>query len=357
MNKISNGILKLLEPGVFAGIPVKNKIFMSPMLRNRTINHIPSDLQLKYYLQRIQAGVIFSEPLSVSKQGAVKENCGGIWHKDHIDGWRRITDEIHDKGGVIFGTITHGGRTSETSFNGNSPILIPSLTKEDRDIYKEIDKDDINKIFDEFHSSVFNIKKSGFSGVHLHSSSGALLDSFLKSSTNLRTDEWGGIEGGCQFIIEIIKRLLDVFPNEKVGIKISPVDRFNDIYEDKPIEKYNYILKKVSEIKIGFVEIRESCDSHEFPLDKLKPKQQIPSCIRTFRNVINPSIQLIGNFGTKNIDDAALLIEDNYCDFISAATLYISNPNLPFKIAKKQNLLLPDPEHFYSSSEIGYTDY
>lgn len=357
MNKINNGIIKLLEPGIFCGLSVKNKIFMSTMLRNRTINHLPGDLQLKYYMQRIQAGVIFSEPLSISKQGALRENCGGIWNDDQVSGWSKITEKIHINGGVMFGTVSHAGRVSSPEYNGNNLILLPSIKNFSKDIYKEMSNDDIKRVFDEFHSSAINIKKSGFAGIHLHASSGALLDSFIKSSTNSRSDEWGGIEGGSKFIIEIIKRLVDIFPNHKVGIKLSPVDRFNDIYEEDPETKFKYLINAITKLNIGFIEIRESCNSHTYPKNKKKPKEQINSCIITFKEIIKHPIQLIGNFGTKNIDDAALLIEENACDFISAATLYISNPNLPEKIAKRQNLLLPNPDYFYSSEHIGYTDY
>lgn len=367
----SSGIQKLLSPSKLHKLSLKNKLFMSTMTRCRAEERSGKvgEIQMIYYTQRSDAGLIFSEPLVISKDGLLGKGGAGIWEDSQIDGWARINEELHKRDTVIFGTLSHGGRVSHTAYGGENAVLGPSTIevpfklKISNDILdsiptKEMTNDDIQYIFDEFYYAAKRVKKAGFDGIHLHASSGALVESFIKSSTNKREDKWGRL-GGCDFAIEILKRLKDVF-GEYVGIKIAPVDQFNCIYEEKPKQKYNYLTDELNKLDISFVEIKETSDEivYEDVFDK-KPSDQIPNCVDYFGDRIrkNNKTKLISNFGTKNINDAFDIMKEGKADYVSCATFYVSNPDLVYKVKNNKPLLRPRMEYYYTHGAEGYVDY
>jgi N-ethylmaleimide reductase len=364
-------LVKILQSVHFGKLILKNRIFMSTMTRLRADPKTCKTTKImeEYYEQRSSAGLIFSEPLIISIEGLVGYGCPGIWNDSFIDGWQRITDKVHNNNGVIFATLSHGGRISHYSFNDNQPALAPSEL--DDEFYlpltndkvlstksKEMTDDDIKYIFENFYQAAIRVKKAGFDGINLHASSGALVESFIKSSTNKRKDKWGKL-GGLEFPLTIIKIFKEVFEKDKICIKLGPVSQFNKIYENNPIKKYSILIEKLIDLEIGMIEIKETSNDIMYEEFDLKPNEQIPSCIGLFSPMIRKknNCKVIANFGTKNIQDGIFIINNDISDFVSCGSFYISNPNLPEKLIKNEELILPDPKYFYNHSPDGYITY
>lgn len=366
---MSKNMLKIFMPHQFHNLTFKNRIFMSNMTRCRAeLDTFKANKRMEtYYTQRSSAGLIFSEPLIVSQEGMWKQGCPGIWNDSFIEGWKNITDKVHEKGGLIFATLSHGGRCCRPEFNGGLQPIAPSPILLDNPLYihyklcdpyppKEMTNDEILDIIDKFHSATIRCKKANFDGILLHASSGALVETFIKSGSNIRTDKWGG-NGGCDFAFDIIKCMIDVYGKELVSIKISPVDQFNECFEENPIAKFSYFISKLNKLGIGLIEIKETDDLSHFEKFEIKPSEQIPSCIATFNQLTRKNAKLIANFGTKNIKDGIYLLESDNADFISCASFYISNPNLINKLAEGRELKLPEAKSFYSNDDEGYIDF
>lgn len=361
---------KLLAPFQLGKLTLKNRIFMSPMSRCRAdFNNKTSRIMETYYEQRSTAGCILSEPIAVSIEGLTGRAEPGMWSDEFIDGWKRIIERVNNKDGIIFGTLSHGGRASIANNYGG--ILAPSAVyskfrlenvREDPSVKeysiepKAMTLDDINRILDCFHQASIRIKKAGFNGIHLHASSGCLVESFMKSKTNKRTDRFGD---PAEFTTEILKRFKDSFDDQYIGIKIAPVDQYNNIYEENPKQKFKYIISEIKKINIGLIEIKETCDKIIYEENEFLPSEQIKSCIKYFNREIRKDNKsyLIANFGTKNIQDAIDIMENDISDFVSCASFFISNPNLPEKIKKGEELILPNVKYYSTGGEKGYIDY
>lgn len=368
-----NGILgleKLLSPFKLGKLNLKNRIFMSCMNRCRADKDGKANrMMIEYYKQRANAGIMFSEPLYISREGLTRENCSALWSDEFIDGWRRIVDQVHEKEGVIFAFLSHGGRTSHSEINGGIQPVSPSSVIADIKLYakgrkleteapREMSDDDIKKCLDDFHKAAIRAKKIEFDGIGLHGSSGNLVECFIKSKTNLRHDIWGG-EGGLDFPIEILKRFKTEFSEDRISIKINPFDHYNDMDEARPKEKYLKLIDKInSEAKIGFIEFKEhpevnTTNSDEASFTSAKIKKETLAISKHIRK----NFYLISNFGTKNMKDAIDKMENDLADFVSVATHYVSNPNLPEKLRKNKPLILPEEQTYYSQGQEGYIDY
>jgi N-ethylmaleimide reductase len=255
---MKKGLEKLLSPCTIGNkLNVKNRIFMSSMNRCRADKKTckATTIMQTYYSQRASAGIIFTEPIYISPDGLTREFCSGLWNDDQIDGWKRINDKVHEKEGVIFATLSHGGRTSHPYFNGGYTPFSPSAIRPDIQIRlndklldavmpREMTNDDISRVLENFHETAIRVKKANFDGISLHATSGSLVECFIKSNTNTRKDHWG-MEGGLEFPIQILKRFKTEFEKNRISIKINPFDRYNDMYEEKPKEKYLKLISRI----------------------------------------------------------------------------------------------------------------
>jgi N-ethylmaleimide reductase len=355
----------LLTPCYLGKLKIKNKIFMSSMNRCRADkkNCKATPIMQTYYEQRSSAGIIFTEPIYISQEGLTRDFCSGLWNDDQIDGWKRINEKVHERDGVIFATLSHGGRTSHPDINGGITPISPSAVRPDIQIRlkdrlldavtpREMTQDDISRVLEDFHKTAIRAKKANFDGISLHASSGSLVECFIKSNTNLRGDYWGH-EGGLQFPIEVLKRFKCEFDRQYISIKINPFDKYNDMLEDNPKEKYLKLIDKIhSDTSIELIELKEIIEEGS---DYLNSQTKVMSDL--FGQEIRKGSKLISNFGTKNINDAINKMEDNTADFVSCATFYVSNPELPEKLKKNIPLQYADPKLFYTNGEEGYIDY
>lgn len=209
-------------------------------------NGIPNDLMVEYYGQRAGFGAILTECSQISALSNGFPGSGGIYTKEQVEGWKKVTQKVHEKGSKIILQIWHCGRAALKEFLGGESPIAPSAiaistphayTKGPYPVPKEMTKEDIHTVIEEFRQGAKNAKEAGFDGVELHAANGYLVDQYLKDGSNTRTDEYGGsIQNRMRFCLEALDALIGVFGADKVGIKISPTGRYNDMYDSNALE-------------------------------------------------------------------------------------------------------------------------
>ncbi|CAD8157661.1 unnamed protein product [Paramecium pentaurelia] len=346
--------MNLFTPFTLGSIQCQNRIGMAAMSRQRCDNKemIPTSMMKQYYMQRCTAGFIITEGLPLSLDSIAQDGSSAIFNIKQADAWAQIVQELHTKGCKIIAQLWHCGRVTNQI---NNP-LAPSAIKIKNSKYnqpKEMSIDDIQQVIKQYLECSKLIQYAGFDGIEIQASSGYLLDSFLKSSSNKRKDNYGGsVENRCRIILEIIDQLQTVFEPQKLGVKISPITRQYDSYDPNPKELYKYLLEQLNVRNIGFIEIRDD-DYPENWLDFGYPssKSDIANVFEFCRPLFKGCI--IGNGKvTPEIGDE--LIKKHFCDAISFGRLFTSNPDLVDKIKNGDKLNEVDNSTLLSQGPKGY---
>lgn len=353
---------KLFDAVQTGSTVLANRIVMAPMTRCRAIGNIPNDLMAKFNEQRSLAGLIITEGTSPSPNGLGYARIPGIFSAPQTEGWMKVTDAVHDKGGKIFVQLMHTGRISHPlNMLADAEIIAPSAIKaagqmwtdakqlQDFVIPKEMTADDIEKTKSEFAAAAKNAMKARFDGVELHGANGYLLEEFLSPISNIRTDNYGGsIENRCRFVIEVVTAVATAVGKENTGIRLSPYGIASDMPHYPEIEAtYDYLSKQMNALGIAHIHLVDHS-----ALGAPAVPEAIKKLVRTnFKN----SIILCGGY-TKESADAD--IENGKADLIAFGRPFINNPDLVERM--KNNLPLADNlnmDLFYSADEKGYTDY
>jgi N-ethylmaleimide reductase len=348
---------------------LKNRIAMAALTRNRADSKtsIPNDLHIKYYSERAEsAGFALTECTAISQRGNALKGACGIWSSDQVKGWSKVTNQVHKVNGRIFLQIWHGGRAGDPNYLGGKP-LAPSaipirnynrLKKvfEDSHIPEELSEEGIMEILQQFKTGAKNALEAGFDGIQIHGANGYLIDNFIRDGSNRRTDRYGGsAENRCRFPLMVIDALVDVFGSDKVGIKISPISRFQDMFDSDPIKTYTFLLKELDKRRIGFVEIVRGPEFvpivHNWGIEGL---DQIPDVYATFRSCFGGI--LIGNNGF-TFDEASSFIDEDKVDMITFGKLFLANPDLVERFKNNWTLNPIRPKLFYTTGAEGYIDY
>lgn len=306
--------------------------------------NIPTDYQVKFLSERTDSGFIITECSAISKQGYAYLGSAGIWNKEQTEAWKKVVDAVHNKGGLIIHQIFHGGRRVNPADSGEkslAPSAIPRNTydKEGKPTPTHVPTamtvNDINSVLEEYHQAALRVKEAGFDGVELHAANGYLVDEFLRDGTNKRTDEYGGsVENRARFCLEAIDQLISVFGKGRVGIKLSPVERLNDMFDSNPLQTFTYLLQKLDEKGIAFVELTEPPKIEEKTC-YIEGKEQIPEVAKAFRGAFTRT--LITNKG--HTPETALdYINKGWADLVTFGNLFIANPDLVNKIKNGSEL-------------------
>ncbi len=239
---------KLFEPFKLGPITLPNRLVMAPLTRNRAVaGMVPSPLAVEYYGQRASAGLLITEASQVSQQGQGYQDTPGIYSKEQVAGWRKVTDRVHERGGRIFIQLWHVGRISHTSLqpNGGAPVAPSAIRAKGKTFvsgtFTDISEpralalEEIPGIIESFRRGAANAIEAGFDGVEIHGANGYLLDQFAKDGTNKRTDAYGGsIENRARLMLEVAKAVSAEAGPERTGIRISPVTPANDVSDSNP---------------------------------------------------------------------------------------------------------------------------
>jgi 2,4-dienoyl-CoA reductase-like NADH-dependent reductase (Old Yellow Enzyme family) len=261
----------LFQPLTMGSLKAKNRIFMAPLTRGRSTQpgSVPNEMMATYYRQRAGAGLIISEATGISVEGLGWPAAPGIWSEEQVEGWKLVTDAVHAEGGLIVLQMWHMGRLVHPLFLGGNPPVSASATtapghahtfegRKDYEQAREATTDDIKRIVEDYRHAAANAKKAGFDGVQLHGANGYLVDQFLRDSTNLREDEYGGsAENRARFLKEVLTALVDVWGADRVGVRLSPNGETQGCDDSDPATTFGEAAKVCEALGLAFVELRE----------------------------------------------------------------------------------------------------
>jgi len=352
--------LKLLEPYKLGPITLPNRLVMAPLTRNRAVaGLVPNPLAVEYYGQRASAGLLVTEATQVSQQGQGYQDTPGIYSKQQIAGWRKVTERVHARKGRIFLQLWHVGRISHTSLqpNGGAPVApsaVPAKTKTfvggtftDVSEPRALELAEIPGIIDAFRQGAANAIAAGFDGVEIHGANGYLLDQFAKDGANKRTDAYGGaIENRARLMLEVAKAVASEVGAERTGIRISPVTPSNDISDSNPQPLFDHITERLSALGLVYLHVVEGATGGA--------RDIAPFDYRSLRNRFRGAY-IANNGYDSNLANKVLSAGE--ADLIAFGKLFIANPDLVERFKRGAPLNEPDKATFYGGSSKGYTDY
>jgi len=355
----------LFETYKLGDLTLKNRFVMASLTRSRADHKtmIPTERHVEYYSQRTSAGLILTECSPISPTAPSFSGPGGIYNKEQVEGWRKVTEAVHAKEGLIFLQIWHAGRSAHPSLTGVQPIgpsaiiIRESLHRNVPHVEpREMTKDDIKEILEQFRQGAMNAKEAGFDGIELHGANGYLIDEFLKDGTNHRTDEYGGsVENRVRFPLQVMDILIEVFGASRVGIKLSPVGRYQDMYDSDPFTLYRHFLTELDNRKIAYVQFREP-EAKNHPLSQLPlGAEQIAEVAKTFRPYFNNGAVFINESLTP--DTAEKAISEGTADLAVFGRYFISNPDFVARVKNGWPFNDWDVTTFYVPGDKGYIDY
>lgn len=343
----------LLDPIKIGDLNLPNRVIMAPLTRCRAEEgRVPGELMREYYSQRANAGMIISEATSVEPMGVGYPNTPGIWSEEQVAGWKKVTQAVHAKGGKILLQLWHVGRISDPIYlNGELPVA-PSAIKPEGHVSlvrpikeyetpRALETEEVTQVVEAFRLGAENARKAGFDGVEIHGANGYLLDQFLQSKTNKRSDQYGGsLENRARFMLEVTDAVLSIWEPGRVGMHLAPRADGHDMGDANLEETFGYVTAELGKRKLAFICTREHAAD-----DSLGPKLK-----QIFGGVY------IANEGF-DATQANQWLYEGKADAVAFGRSYIANPDLAERIADDAPLNEPDPSTFYASGPKGYTDY
>jgi N-ethylmaleimide reductase len=351
----------LFDPFTLGPIPLKNRIVMSPMTRSRSIGNVPGDLVATYYAQRASAGLIVTEGTSPSPNGLGYARIPGLFSKEQVAGWKRVTDAVHAAGGKIAVQLMHTGRVAHPlNLPKGARMLAPSATAAGGEMWTDAEGSkpepapeamtaaEIETAIEEYAQSGALAREAGFDAVELHGANGYLIDQFLNLGANQRTDEWGKtIDGRLKFVLAVVDRISARIGADRVGIRLSPYGVFNGMHPDPDMDAlYTKLATELSARKILYVHLVDHS-----AMGAPKPK---PELITAIRRAFQGALILSGGYDKER---AEADLAGARGDLIAFGRPFLSNPSLPDKLRRGVSLREADQATFYTPGEKGYSDY
>ncbi len=348
---------QLLTPLKLGALQLPNRVIMAPLTRARAgTEHLPNDLMAEYYAQRASAGLIVAEATMVMEGNSAFIAEPGIYSKEQIAGWKKVTHAVHQKGGRIFLQLWHGGRACHPLLNNGHETVAPSAIAIEGEIHtlqgkvphavpRALTDDEIPSIIEGFRKAAQNAKDAGFDGVEIHGANGYLLDQFLRDSSNKRQGPYGGsLQNRAKLLLQVVDAAISVWGNDRVGVRISPLNSYNSMKDSDPAGLTFYVAQQLDQRKIAYL--------HLMRADFLGLQSG---------NVVSPAREgfrgtLIGNMGYTPAE-AQEALEKNTLDAVCFGHHYVSNPDLVERIQQGKPLVEPDASTFYTPGPKGYIDY
>jgi len=351
----------LFTPTTLGKLQLKNRIVMAPMTRSRATGNVPNELVEKYYTLRAGAGLIITEGTSPSANGLGYARIPGLFSDAQVAGWKRVTDSVHTAGGKIFVQLMHTGRVSHpANMAAGTKIVAPSAVALAGDMWtdtngmqpypvpSEMTEADILAAIAEYANASKRAIEAGFDGVELHAANGYLIDQFLNTATNQRTDQWSGsVENRIRFAVEVAKASAAAIGAERIGMRISPYGAFNGTAPDAKMDAlYLRLVEELNAIGLVYIHVvdHSSMGAPEVSAD-LKAK---------IRANFKGKYILSGGYDAAR---ANADLDSQKGDLVAFGRPFISNPDLVAKLQSGAVLTAPDFSTFYTPGEKGYTDY
>ena len=352
----------LLEVFSLGSLQLQNRIVMAPMTRSRaTAEHIPTDLMVTYYRQRATAGLIITEGTSPSPDGVGYARIPGLYTPAQVAAWRNITQAVHERGGRIFAQLMHTGRVSHPlNMPTEARIVAPSALGLSGTMWTDqqgmqpypipvaMTEADISHAIEQFSISAALAIEAGFDGVELHGANGYLIDQFLNTASNRRTDQWGGsVENRARFAVKVAQSVSSRIGAGRTGIRLSPFGAFNDTLPDVDMEAlYEHLAKEFSKLGLAYI---HTVDHHAMGAP------EVPESVKSkLRANFRGTLILSGGYdGTR----AAIDLSAGKGDLVAFGKPILANPDFVQRLKNGIPLAQPDPGTFYTPGEKGYTDY
>ncbi|WP_417887987.1 alkene reductase [Zunongwangia sp.] len=356
---------ELLKSFNLNGLKLPNRIVMAPMTRSRadnTENKPTEEMEGEYYALRASGGLLISEGSPISDEAVGYINVPGIYKSAQIEGWKKVTDKVHDKDGRIFIQLWHVGRMSHPDFQNGNPTLAPSAINPNGQVFTEegfketltpkaMSIADIKRTINDFKTGAKNAMKAGFDGIEIHSSNGYLLHQFFNRCSNVRDDEYGGsIENRAKILFEVIDAIKEVIPEQKIGLRLNPSlhNLFGITLDEETIPTFDYIVNKLNEYDLAYLHLSEPFT------DVSDNKFAVTEIAKHYRPIYKGTIIINGGFDQEKGNK---LIEEGNADLVAYGKPYISNPDLVERFKKGIALTDWDQDTFYVPGKKGYLDY
>ncbi|KAI8350129.1 hypothetical protein BD560DRAFT_376506 [Blakeslea trispora] len=360
---MSNANTALFTPIKIGHFQLDHRVVLAPLTRFRaTDKAVPTDLFVEYYKQRTtKNGLLISEATFINRLAGGHPHAPGIYTEEQIEGWKKVTKAVHQKGGVIFLQLWHVGRSGSKFFNPNleqvvsaSNIQMKGKTFDGRDteVPRALTVEEIKQLIQDYRQAAINAIEAGFDGVEVHGANGHLIDQFTNSGTNNRTDQYGGsIENRARFALEIIDAIAGAIGVERTAIRFSPGSEIHDIHDETPVQTWSYLASQLQQNHpdLAFLHFIESqgdfIGDDDNEVDSLEP----------YRRIWKGPIIMASGFST-NIPRAIDLAEKT-SNLVAFGRAFIANPDLPERIRNGWELNKYDRFTFYTHDAVGYTDY
>jgi len=336
---------------------LNNRMVMAPLTRNRASGGIANNMMAEYYAQRASAGLIISEGTQISAQAVGYPATPGIYNQQHIDGWKQTTDAVHARGGTIFAQLWHCGRISHPDFHGGKLPVAPSAIQPAGDAFtceglkpfvepRALEASEIPAIIEQYRHAAACAIDAGFDGVEIHAANGYLIDQFIRDSSNRRTDAYGGsLENRIRLLLEIVTAVGHEIGYDKTGVRISPVNAFNDISDSNAQTTFNFVATALSGNGLAYLHVVEvdmtGATSTDVDMQQLRDR---------FDGLYIANGGYDKERGNKNI-------AEGHADLVAFGIPFLANPDLPERFRIDAPLNEADQATFYGGDEHGYTDY
>jgi N-ethylmaleimide reductase len=360
---MKNSLFQSLQLG---NLQLKNRIVMPPMTRSRATQpgNNANQIMAEYYAQRSTAGLIIAEGTQISALGQGYAWTPGIYSAEQITGWKKTTDAVHNKGGVIFAQLWHVGRVSHPDNTGGvQPISSSALKAENVKVFidngtegpgfvdvvmpREMTKTDIKNVVGEYRQAALNAIEAGFDGIELHAANGYLINQFIDSEANNRSDEYGGcIENRLRFLDEVVASMVDAIGAERVGVRLAPFTSLNGTVDATPVETYTAAAALLDTHNIVYLHIAE-VDWDDAPDTPASFKQAL-------RTVYKGVLIYAGRYNTEKAQRAVV---QGDADMVAFGRPFVANPDLPMRLEKGYALATHNAETLFGGAEKGLTDY
>lgn len=367
-NEAANAMIAaaLFKPAKLGPYSLSHRIVMAPLTRMRTYDDrfIPNDLMVEYYNQRATVGgLLITEGTVVSEKGHGYYGAPGIYTNEQVQGWKKVTEAVHARGGVIFNQLFHVGRQSHKSLQPDNADPISASAVEVKDsVYtpegwlladpaREMTTYEVKGVIEEFRQAGIRAKEAGFDGIEIHGANGYLIDQFLQDGSNKRTDSYGGtIENRVRFLLEIVAALVPVWGADKIGVRISPSNSFGSMADSDPNALFSYTAQQLNQFGLAYLHIVEPRVIGS--VEEVKGLGPVAS--QHLRPIFKGTIIAAGGFDFKK---GNAIIEEGDADLVAYGRYFIANPDLIYRFRKGIALNPYDRSTFYGGDARGYIDY
>ncbi|KAI1613809.1 hypothetical protein EDD36DRAFT_486613 [Exophiala viscosa] len=350
---------RLLKPLVIGNMHLKHRMAMAPLTRFRASDrHVPTDMMVEYYGQRasVPGTLLITEGTFISPRAGGYSNVPGIYTKEQIRAWRKITDAVHEKGSYIFCQLWSLGRAADDEVTSREGIGIlgpsPLRISLQSPIPRQMELTNIRTAVEDYARASQNAIEAGFDGVELHGANGYIIDQFLQTNSNERTDEYGGsIVNRSRFGLEAVRAVVDKIGAERTGIRLSPWSTFNGMRMDNPIPQFSHFIKELNTFNLAYLHLVESRIAGNEDVEKA---DHLDFAVQNW----DGPVLIAGGYNAASAQQLVDVARPDKDVVVILGRYFISTPDLPFRVRHGINLNPYNRETFYTpKSAEGYVDY